>query len=67
MRLKNCLITPGISAGVTRAALNQASRCSLPMASGQERTMNFEERDKYGMYKGRTDFTAEGDRGPGRG
>lgn len=27
--------------------------------------MNFEERDKYGMYKGRTDFTAEGDRGPG--
>ncbi|MFF7859902.1 MULTISPECIES: PRC-barrel domain-containing protein [unclassified Pseudomonas] len=27
--------------------------------------MNFEERDKYGMYKGRTDFTAEGERGPG--
>lgn len=27
--------------------------------------MNFEDRDKYGMYKGRTDFTVEGDLGPG--
>jgi hypothetical protein len=29
--------------------------------------MNFEERDKYGMYKGRTDFTAEETAAQGRG